>query len=106
MEIILKYIIASIFTLAILGKVTGKTKPTFKKSGYSQWFMYSVALAEFFLTISLFTAYDIYATIGLIGILGGAIFTLFYQKSPPNKYIMALVTMFLLIVLFFQKLNF
>lgn len=99
MESILIYIITGIFGLAILAKLTGKTKATFEKVGYSHYFMYALALAELVLTIGLFTDYSLYSIIGLLVIMLGAIVTLFRQKAKPQQYILSIVTICLLLTL-------
>lgn len=100
MESILIYITTGIFSLAILGKLTGKTKPTFDKAGYGPYFMYALALAELMLTVGLFTEYALYAIIGLLVIMLGAIFTLFRQKAKPQQYILSIVAISLLLTLY------
>jgi hypothetical protein len=80
MELALKYIIVAIFGLAVFAKLSGKTKSTFDKAGLNPLFMYGIAFAEIILSIGLFTSYDLYAIIGLLGILAGAVFTLYSQK--------------------------
>lgn len=100
MEInIIKAALALIFGLSVLGKVTGKTKLVFEKSGYSTGIMYVTAMAEIILTVGLFTKYELYASVSLLAIIGGAVFTLIRLKVKPAKYIMALVTAILLLVL-------
>lgn len=52
MEVLfLKVILASIFTLSVVAKLTGKTKSTFENAGYSPKLMYAIALVEILLTI-------------------------------------------------------
>lgn len=103
MELILKSLIAALFGLAILGKLTGKTKSTFDKAGYSPFFMYGLALAELVGVIGLFTQFEFYAIIGLIAIMLGAIFTLFRQNAQPKQYILALIATGLLVALYWLK---
>jgi len=103
MELILKCIIAAIFGMAILGKLTGKTRSTFDKAGYSPIFMYGLALAESVLIIGLFTPYAFYATIGLLAIMVGAIFTLFRQKAKPAQYLLSIVATGLLFTLYWLQ---
>jgi hypothetical protein len=103
MESILTYFITGIFGLAILGKLTGKTKATFDKAGYSPYFMYGLALAELFLTIGLFTHYALYSTIGLQVIMLGAIVTLLRQKAKPQQYILSIVAISLLLTLYWLQ---
>jgi nicotinamide riboside transporter PnuC len=100
MESIVLYFITGIFGLAILGKLTGKTKSTFDKAGYKPYFMYCLALAELVLTIGLFTEYAFYSIIGLLAIMLGAIFTLFRQKAKPQQYILSIVAVSLLVTLY------
>lgn len=100
MEImIIKCALAIIFALAILGKLTGKTKSTFEKAGYGPSMMYATAVAEAIFTIGLFTSYELFATIGLLAVIGGAIFTLFRQGASPKHYILAIVAVILLATL-------
>lgn len=103
MESILIYFIAGIFGLAILAKLTGKTKATFDNAGYSHYFMYGLALAELVLTIGLFTHYALYAIIGLLVIMLGAIVTLFRQKAKPQQYILSLVAIGSLLTLYWLQ---
>lgn len=103
MESILNYSIACIFGLAILGKLLGKTTTTFDKAGYSHSFMYGLALAELVLTFGLFTHYALYAIIGLMILMLGAIFTLFRQKAKPHQYILSLVAISLLVILYWWQ---
>ncbi len=97
--IIIKIALAIIFTLSVLGKLTGKTKSTFEQAGYNLKIMYAIALAEMVLTIGLFSRYELFSTVGLLAIMGGAIFTLMRQKVKPSKYTLALITAALLIAL-------
>lgn len=103
MEPILIYLITSIFGLAILGKLTGKTTATFDKAGYSHYFMYGLAMAEVVLTIGLFTNYALYSIIGLLVIMLGAVLTLFRQKAKPKQYILSIVTISLLLTLYWLQ---
>jgi len=96
---IIKIVLTIIFGLSVLGKMTGKTKLVFEKAGYGKGIMYTIAIAEIILTIGLFTKFELYATVGLLAIIGGALFTLIRLKVKPPKYIMALVTIILLLVL-------
>ncbi|MBK7873365.1 MAG: DoxX family protein [Saprospiraceae bacterium] len=102
MEIIyIKIGLAIIFTLSVIGKLTGKSKSTFEKAGYSQAVMYAIAIAEIILTVMLFTKYELLAALGLLAIIGGAIFTLFQQKAKPARYVLAIITTILLSVLLY-----
>lgn len=94
--IIIKIVLAVIFMLAIVGKFTGKTKSTFEKAGYNPTAMYAIAVAEIVFTAGLFTRYDLFAAIGLLGIIGGALFTLVRQRAKPPHYILTFVTSILL----------
>ncbi|NJO91428.1 MAG: hypothetical protein HC831_22550, partial [Chloroflexia bacterium] len=87
-----------IFALAVIAKLTGKTKPTFEKAGYGLKGMYAIAIAEIGFTAMLFSMYDLLAALGLLAIIGGAFFTLFKQKAKPSEYIMATITTILLAV--------
>ena len=102
---IIKAVLTFIFGLSVLGKLTGKTKSVFEKAGYGAGLMYATAIAESLLTAALFTKYDLLATIGLLVILGGAVFTLIRLKVKPAKYIMALVTAILLLILLGLQLS-
>ncbi len=100
MEIIyLKTSLGVIFGLSVIGKLTGKTKSTFENAGYSPVVMYAIAIAEVILTVALFTRYEWFAAVGLLAIMGGAIFTEFRLKAKPAKYILALITAVFLIAL-------
>jgi hypothetical protein len=96
---IIKIILAIIFALSVVGKLTGRTKSTFENAGYSPNVMYAAAIAEILFTFGLFTRYELVSTVGLLVIIGGAIFTLFRQKVKPAKYILALIAAVLLIAL-------
>jgi hypothetical protein len=96
---IIKIVLAVIFTLSVVGKLTGKTKSTFENAGYSPIILYATAIAEIIFTVGLFTRYELFSTIGLLAIIGGAIFTLFRQKFKPAKYTLALISAVLLIAL-------
>lgn len=96
---IIKIVLAAIFTLSVVGKLTGKTKSTFEDAGYPPIVMYATAVAEIIFTICLFTSYELFAAVGLLGITGGAVFTLFRQKAEPSKYTLALIAVALLISL-------
>lgn len=100
MEItIIKVVLAVIFTLAVIGKLTGKTKSTFVNAGFSPVVMYATAIAEIFFIIGLFTGYELFATLGLLAIIGGALFALFRQKTTPVHYTLPFITITLLLVL-------
>lgn len=103
--IIIKIVLAVIFTLSVIAKLTGKTKSVFEEAGHSMGVMYTTAIAEIILTIGLFTKYELLATVGLLVIMGGAVFTLFRLKVKPAKYSMALVTGILLLVLLGLQLS-
>jgi hypothetical protein len=106
MEItIIKAVLVLIFGLSVLGKITGKTKLVFEKAGYGTRILYATAIAEIILTVGMFTKYELYATVGLLGVIGGAVFTLIRLKVKPAKYIMALVTAILLLVLLGLQLS-
>lgn len=97
--IIIKIGLAVIFTLSVLGKLTGKTKSTFENAGYSLNVMYATAIAEIIFTVGLFTRYEWLATLGLLAIMGGAVITLIRQRVKPSKYSLALIAAALLIAL-------
>lgn len=100
MEVItIKIVLAVIFTLSVVGKLTGKTKSTFENAGYSPIVMYATAIAEIIFTVGLFTRYDLFAAVGLLAIMGGAFFTLFRQRVKPQKYTLALIAAVLLIAM-------
>ena len=104
--IIIKIVLAAIFMLSVIAKLTGKTKSTFKNAGYSLILMYAIAIAEIIFTIGLFTKYELFAAIGLLGVISGAILTLIRQKASKAHYILPLITFILLFVLIafqFQK---
>lgn len=102
---IIKIVLAVIFTLSVVGKLTGKTKSTFENSGYSPIIMYATAVAEIIFTVGLFTTYELFAAVSLLAIIGGAVFTLFCQKVKPAKYSLALITAVLLISLLAIKIS-
>jgi hypothetical protein len=43
---IIKIVLAVIFGLSVVGKLTGKTKSTFENAGYGSGMMYAIAIAE------------------------------------------------------------
>jgi nicotinamide riboside transporter PnuC len=102
---IIKIILAAIFTLSVVGKLTGKTKSTFEDAGYSLKFMYATAIQEIIFTVGLFTRYELFSTAALLAIMGGAIYTLFRQKAKPANYTLALITSILLIVLLVLQIS-
>ena len=102
---IIKIFLAVIFSLSVIGKMTGKTKSTFEDAGYSPKIMYATAVAEILLTVGLFTRYELVSAIGLLVIMGGAVLTLFRQRVKPAKYTLALVTVFLLMALFILQIS-
>jgi hypothetical protein len=99
---IIKIVLAVIFTLSVVGKLTGKTKSTFENAGYSPILMYATAIVEIIFTAGLFTRYELFAAIGLLAIMGGAVFTLFRQKVKPAKYSLALITVLVIALLVLQ----
>jgi hypothetical protein len=103
MEQIIKIVLAIIFGLAVVAKLSGKTKDVFEKSGYGLPFMYALAFAEVWFAIGLFTQYDLWAEIGLVAIMLGAIVTLIRQRVTPEKYAMAVLSLVLLSALMLIK---
>ncbi len=103
--LIIKIVLAVIFTLAVVAKLTGKTKSTSEDAGYSPIVMYAIAIAEIIFTVGLFTRYELFAAVGLLAIMGGAVFTLFRQKAKPAKYTLALITAALLIALLVLQIS-
>ena len=99
MEQIIKIVLAIIFSLAALAKFSGKTKDTFKNSGYSYSFMYATAFTEGLLSVGLFTKYDLWAVFGFLIIIVGAIITLILQQVTPAKYGVAVLSLILLLTL-------
>jgi hypothetical protein len=102
---IIKIVLSVIFTLSVVGKLTGKTKSTFENAGYSPIVMYATAVAEIIFTVGLFTWYQLYSTVGLLAIIGGAVFTLFRQRVKPAKYTLALIAAVLLIGLLVLQIS-
>ena len=102
---IIKIVLSVIFTLSVLGKLTGKTKSTFENAGYSPIVMYATAIAEILFTVGLFTRYEMFSTVGLLAIIGGAVFTLFRQRVKPAKYTLALIAAVLLIALLVLQIS-
>src|SRR4030095_7405343 len=98
-ETIIKIVLAVIFILSVVGKLTGKTKSSFEDAGYSPMIMYVTAMAEIIFTLGLFTRYEWFSTVGLLAIIGGAVFTLFRQRARRAKYTLASITAILLIAL-------
>ena len=102
---IIKIVLAVIFALSVMGKLTGKTKSTFENVGYSPIIMYTTAIAEIIFTVGLFTRYELFAAVGLLAIMGGAVFTLFRQRVKPAKYTLALIAAVLLIALLILQIS-
>ena len=102
---IIKIVLAVIFSLSFIGKLTGKTKSTFENAGYPPKVMYATAIAEIILTVGLFTKYELFATVGLLAIIGGAVFTLIRQKAKPAKYTLALIAAILLLGLLVLQIS-
>lgn len=102
---IIKIVLAVIFTLSVVAKLTGKTKSTFENAGYRSIVMYATAIAEIIFTIGLFTRYELFAIVGLLAIMGGAVFTLFLQKVKFSKYTLALIASVLLITLLVLQIS-
>lgn len=100
--LIVKIVLAIIFTLAVIGKLTGKTKTTFEKAGYGPAMMYATAAAEVIFTIGLFTKYEWFAATGLLVIIAGGIVTLLRQKAKPVQITLPVVTALLLLGLVFS----
>ena len=101
----IKIVLAIIFSLSVAGKLTGKTKSTFETAGYGPIVMYAIAIAEIMFTVGLFTRYELFAAVGLLTIIGGAVFTLFRQKVKPAKYTLALIAAVLLIALLVLQIS-
>jgi len=97
--IIIKVVLAVIFTLAVIVKLTGKTKSTFENSGLKPALMYATAAAEIVFTVGLFTRYELFAALGLLAIIGGAVFALISQKVTPVHYALPIITTVLLLAL-------
>jgi len=102
---IIKIVLAVIFALSVVGKLTGKTNSTFENAGYGAIVMYATATAEIIFTVGLFTRYELFSTVGLLAIIGGAVFTLFRQRAKLSKYTLALITAFLLIALLVLQIS-
>jgi len=105
MEQILKIAIATIFGLAALSKLSGKTKATFEHAGYGRGLMYVTAFAEVLFSAGLFTQYDLWALIGLLTIIVGAIVTLIRQQVRAAKYGMAVLSLVLLLALMVLRMS-
>jgi len=105
MEQILKIAVATIFGLAALSKLSGKTKATFEHAGYGRGLMYVTAFAEVLFSAGLFTQYDLWALIGLLTIIVGAIVTLIRQQVRAAKYGMAVLSLVLLLALMVLRMS-
>jgi hypothetical protein len=105
MEQIIKIVLAIIFALAVVAKLSNKSKDVFEKSGYGLAFMYAIAFAQIVFAIGLFTRYDLWAAIGLFVIMVGAFVTLIRQHVAPANYILAVLSLVLLTSLLFNKVN-
>lgn len=98
MQMIMKIMLASLFALAILSKLAGKSKDTFEKS-YGVTSMYVVAFLEMIFSIGLFTSYSWWSACGLLVIMVGALLTLYRQRVTPSKFLPAICACILLITL-------
>jgi len=96
---IIKITLAVIFALSVVGKLTGKSMSTFENAGYGSMVMNATAIAEIIFSVGLFTRYELFSTVGLLAIIGGAVFTLFRQRVKDAKYALALIAAALLIAL-------
>ncbi|MCW5921570.1 MAG: hypothetical protein KIS77_04445 [Saprospiraceae bacterium] len=97
--IVIKVALAVIFGLAIIGKLTGKTKPTFEKAGFGPAAVYLTAVAEVIFTVGLYTKFELIAALGLLAIIGGGAVALFRQHAKPAQYVLLVVTAILLLAL-------
>lgn len=98
-ELTLKIIIALVFGLACVAKLTGRTKDVFIKAGYSVEFMYTIAALQCIMVINLFTEFEVAATAGLLIIMIGAVVTLLRQHAQPSKHYLAVSSIALLVAL-------
>jgi len=89
-------LLVAVFSLAILGKLSGKLKPKYLEWGYGIPFMYALAVGELMGLIGLFTSYNQYAAWFLLAIMGGALFTLLKNKEPWKAYLLMLFATVLL----------
>jgi hypothetical protein len=64
-----------------VGKLTGKSMSTFENAGYSSMVMYATCDSRNNIYVGLFTRYELFSTVGLLAIIGGAVFTLFRPKG-------------------------
>jgi len=77
-------------------KLTGKTKSTFENAGYSSKLMYATLTAEMVFAVGLFTRYELFPTVSLLAIIGGAVFTLSRQRVKPPRYTQLKITLLLI----------
>lgn len=80
-------------------KFSGKSENTFKNFKYGLSVMPIIALAELFLVVGLFTPYDFWALAGMLLIIAGAIVTLALQRVPLARYVMAMLSLALIVSL-------
>ena len=96
-------LLVAIFSLAILGKLSGKLKPKYLEWGYGIPFMYALSVAELIGLIGLFTRYNQYAAYFLLAIMGGALFTLLKNRESWKAYLLMLLATVLLGLLLLLK---
>ena len=100
---ILLGILALIFGLAILGKLSGKLKEQYHKWNYGTGFMYGLAAVESIGLAGLFTKYYEYAAYLLLAIMLGAFFTIIKNKENWKAYLLPLLATILLGLLLYFK---
>lgn len=89
-------LLIAIFTLAILGKLSGKLTDKYTQWGYGKQFMYVLAIAELLAVGGLFTRYNQYPAWFLVAIMGGAFFTLIRNRENWKRYLLPLFASLLL----------
>ena len=88
LSLIFKILATALFSMAVIGKLSGKQKVKFIQWGYGTTFMYVLAFVELTGAIGLWlcpSPHDKYAVLLLVVIMFIAWFTLFRNPSPDNK---------------------
>jgi len=100
---ILLGLLALLFGLAILGKLSGKLKEQYHQWNYGTGFMYGLAGIESIGLAGLFTKYYEYAAYLLLAIMLGAFFTIIKNKENWKAYLLPLLATILLSLLLYFK---
>lgn len=90
------WLLIAVFSIAVLGKISGKLKGKYTAWGYGIPFMYALAGVELVALAGLFSRYANYAAWFLLAIMVGAFFTLIKNRENWKAYFMPLLATILL----------